>query len=334
LLKYLINGRLTVPNPGQPTIAPGATGDVVRRLQRALRRTPDLGLAVDGVFGPKTATAVKEFQEGAGLVADGTVGPSTWAALPNGSPMPTLKTGSTGDVVRSLQRVLTNGASGQWNTTPGAIDGSFGPNTKASVKAFQTWGGVSSDGVIGDQSWAVSLHAASATLETAVGLQYVVGDIDLIFTMQAQQQSNWCWAAVSTSVSLFYDPTSSWTQCKVANAQLSRTDCCGAGASGPCNVYGYLDQGLQEVGHFDHLQNGTVTFQVLRGEIAGSRPLGIRVAWSGGGAHFIAAIGAEVGDLVLVGDPGSGTNSLVDYATLQTSYNGSGTWTHSFFTKS
>jgi hypothetical protein len=322
-----------LPNPGQPTIAPGATGDVVRRMQRGLRRTPDLGLAVDGVFGPITETAVKEFQEGAGLVVDGIVGPATWAALPDGSPMPTLKDGSTGDVVRSLQRLLTNGASGQWNTTPGAVDGIFGPNTKASVKAFQTWGGVTADGVVGDQTWAVSLHAPSATLETAVGLQYVVGDIDLTFTMQAQQQSNWCWAAVSTSISHFYDSTSSWTQCDVANTQLGRTDCCGAGASGACNVYGYLDQGLQEVGHFDHLQNGTVTFQVLRNEIIASRPLGIRVAWSGGGAHFIAAIGAEEGDLVLVGDPGSGANSLVDYATLETSYNGSGAWTHSYFTK-
>ena len=70
---------------------------------------------------------------------------------------------------------LTNGAPGQWNTTPGAIDGNFGPNTKASVKAFQVWGGVTSDGVVGDQTWAVSLHAASATLESAVGLQFVIG---------------------------------------------------------------------------------------------------------------------------------------------------------------
>jgi peptidoglycan hydrolase-like protein with peptidoglycan-binding domain len=163
-----------LPNPGQPTIAPGATGDVVRRVQRALRRTPDPGLAVDGVFGPNTETAVRDFQDGAGLVVDGIVGPATWAALPDGSPMPTLKVGSACDVVRSLQRVLTSGASGQWNTTPGAIDGSFGPNTKASVEAFQSWCGVSADGVVGDQTWAVSLHAASATLETAVGLQYVV----------------------------------------------------------------------------------------------------------------------------------------------------------------
>jgi peptidoglycan hydrolase-like protein with peptidoglycan-binding domain len=161
-----------MPNPGQPTISLGATGGAVRWLQRALRRTPNLGLVVDGNFGPVTETDVKEFQQGPGLAVDGVVGPLTWAALPNGAPMPTLSEGSTGAVVRSLQQVLSNGASGQWNTSPGAIDGSFGPNTKASVQAFQTWGGVAADGIVGDQTWAVSLHAASATLETAVGLQY------------------------------------------------------------------------------------------------------------------------------------------------------------------
>jgi peptidoglycan hydrolase-like protein with peptidoglycan-binding domain len=118
---------------------------------------------------------VKGFQQGAGLVVDGIVGPLTWGALPDGGPMPTLQEGSTGEVVRSLQQILTNGAPGQWNTTPGAIDGNFGPNTKASVKAFQVWGGVTSDGVVGDQTWAVSLHAANATLESAVGLQFVIG---------------------------------------------------------------------------------------------------------------------------------------------------------------
>jgi peptidoglycan hydrolase-like protein with peptidoglycan-binding domain len=163
-----------MPNPGQPTIAAGATGETVRHLQRALRRTPNLGLAVDGVFGSKTERAVKDFQQGAGLAADGVVGAQTWAALPDGAPMPILREGSKGEVVRSLQQVLTHGASGQWNTTPGAIDGSFGPRTKASVKAFQSFGDVPSDGVIGDQTWAVSLHAASATLESAVGLRFVI----------------------------------------------------------------------------------------------------------------------------------------------------------------
>jgi len=79
--------------------------------------------------------------------------------------MPTLQEGSTGAVVNSLQTLLTNGAPGQWNTTPQGIDGNFGPHTKASVVAFQAWGGVAQDGVVGDQTWAVSLHAASATLK-------------------------------------------------------------------------------------------------------------------------------------------------------------------------
>jgi peptidoglycan hydrolase-like protein with peptidoglycan-binding domain len=161
-------------NPGQPTISSGATGDAVRRLQRALRRTPNLGLTVDGVFGAKLETAVKGFQQGAGLTVDGVVGPLTWAALPDGAPMPVLRAGSTGAVVTSLQNLLTNGAPGQWITTPQGIDGTFGPKTKAAVEAFQTWGGVAKDGIVGDQTWAVSLHAASATLETAVGLNFVV----------------------------------------------------------------------------------------------------------------------------------------------------------------
>jgi peptidoglycan hydrolase-like protein with peptidoglycan-binding domain len=161
-------------NPGQPTISVGATGDAVKRLQRALRRTPDLGITVNGVFDSQLEAAVKDFQSGAGLVVDGIVGPLTWNALLDGGPMPTLERGSSGDVVRSLQTVLTNGASGQWVTTPQGIDGDFGPHTEASVKAFQTWGGVTADGIVGDQTWAVSLHALSSTLESAVGLNFVI----------------------------------------------------------------------------------------------------------------------------------------------------------------
>ena len=164
-----------MPNPGQPTIGPGATGEPVRRAQRALRRTPDLGLAVDGIFGSTTEAAVKKFQQDKGLTVDGIVGPHTWQALPDGGPMPTLQQGSTGEVVRSLQQVLTNGASGHWNTTPQGVDGDFGPHTKSSVEAFQRWGKVTADGIVGDQTWSVSFHTANATLETEVGLKYIIG---------------------------------------------------------------------------------------------------------------------------------------------------------------
>ena len=122
---------------------------------------------------PKQKQRSEEVQQGAGLIADGVVGPLTWAALPSGAPMPRLQEGSSGQVVQSLQQVTT-GAPGAWNTVPGAIDGSFGPSTKASVQAFQTWGGVTADGLVGDQTWGVQLGAAGATLESQVGLQYAI----------------------------------------------------------------------------------------------------------------------------------------------------------------
>ena len=37
----------------------------------------------DGVFGRKTAKAVKNFQRARGLVVDAIVGPATWSALFN-----------------------------------------------------------------------------------------------------------------------------------------------------------------------------------------------------------------------------------------------------------
>lgn len=161
-------------NPGQPTVQQGDTGNAVKRVQRALRRLPNLSIVVDGIFGPATHTAVVEFQQGEGLTPDGIVGPLTWAALPDGGPMPVLQDGSSGAVVSSLQTILTNGADQWGGVTPQGIDGIFGPHTRAAVEAFQGWGGVTVDGIVGDQTWSVSLHAASATLESAVGLQYVL----------------------------------------------------------------------------------------------------------------------------------------------------------------
>ena len=53
----------------------GSKGEDVKTLQKALN------IKVDGDFGTKTETAVKEFQKSKGLVADGIVGKKTWEAL-------------------------------------------------------------------------------------------------------------------------------------------------------------------------------------------------------------------------------------------------------------
>lgn len=161
-----------MPNPGQPTIHPGSTGTAVKRLQRALLRTADWGLPLDGTFGPATEQSVKDFQDAAGLTADGIVGPLTWQALPDGGPMPFLKQGSTGEVVKRLQETLNLGA---WSSSPIAVDGIFGPQTRNEVKALQTYGDVTADGLVGDATWGIHVGAAGATLESTVGYEFIVG---------------------------------------------------------------------------------------------------------------------------------------------------------------
>ncbi len=70
-------------------VASGSTGDAVRGVQeefrfRNLSGEPGRGLAVDGVFGPRTTAAVRGFQQAIGLTTDGIVGPLTWRALVSG----------------------------------------------------------------------------------------------------------------------------------------------------------------------------------------------------------------------------------------------------------
>lgn len=62
-----------------PTLQQGARGSSVTQLQNAL------GITADGIFGPKTLQAVKNFQISKGLTPDGIVGPKTWSALSSGS---------------------------------------------------------------------------------------------------------------------------------------------------------------------------------------------------------------------------------------------------------
>jgi peptidoglycan hydrolase-like protein with peptidoglycan-binding domain len=157
-------------NPGQPTVQNGSSGEAVKQAQRALRRTPNTTLVVDGMFGPLTEQATREFQASAGLPVTGVVDAATWAVLPDGNPMPVLKEGAKGDVVRSLQEILTRGAFGLWETTPQGIDGIFGPNTAASVRAFQSWARLAVDAIVGQQTW-----DAATSLEFLVGLQHTVG---------------------------------------------------------------------------------------------------------------------------------------------------------------
>jgi murein DD-endopeptidase MepM/ murein hydrolase activator NlpD len=130
-----------------------------------------LGIAIDGIFGPKTHSAVIAFQrKHKGIIADGVVGPITWGLVeikkeaakpvpvkkpaPVKKPVtapakpkvlmskPTLsgwaKVGSRGDDVKYIQQYLGMKA-----------DGIFGPQTDKAVKAFQKAQKLEVDGIVG-----------------------------------------------------------------------------------------------------------------------------------------------------------------------------------------
>lgn len=63
-----------------PTLRRGAKGDLVTQLQRFLAQDGS-SLAIDGIFGPGTQSAVRAFQKKYGLLVDGVVGPQTWGKL-------------------------------------------------------------------------------------------------------------------------------------------------------------------------------------------------------------------------------------------------------------
>lgn len=158
----------------------------------------------------------------------------------------------------------------------------------------------------------------------------------LAFTMQHQLQTEWCWAAVSTSVSHYFDSSSTWTQCGVVNAELRQTTCCANGGSNACNQPWYLQNALTRTGNLAST-SGAAAFSSIDSEIDSGRPVCARIGWSGGGGHFVAIVGYDEALLatmnyVAIADPWYGSSDVA-WETFRTSYQGSGTWTDTFYTK-
>jgi peptidoglycan hydrolase-like protein with peptidoglycan-binding domain len=76
---HLFGAASSMPRIVQPQTSSllrrGMRGEEVRRLQT------HLGIAADGIFGPQTATALRNYQQRTGLKVDGIFGPQTRAHL-------------------------------------------------------------------------------------------------------------------------------------------------------------------------------------------------------------------------------------------------------------
>ncbi|MDO5378820.1 MAG: peptidoglycan-binding protein [Clostridia bacterium] len=178
--KYASNPVATA-NPEQTrSLSVGMTGNDVYALQERLIELRYLDGVADGVFGSETQSALIEFQKNNGLTADGTAGASTLKKLsgsckaatratPTPAPSGALREGDSGEDVYTLQARLF-----ELGYYMGRIDGRFGAETTAAVKAFQAANGLTADGIAGtgtqnkldsDAAIAAASVAVSATPE-------------------------------------------------------------------------------------------------------------------------------------------------------------------------
>ena len=134
-----------------PDQYPGHLVDVDHEHQHEVKAIQsEIGVKVDGRFGPKTLAAVQGFQGDNDLPDDvGGVDEATWVAMFGNPSAPkpeypgtVLKVGSTGQSVKVVQAQID-----------AFVDGEFGPKTETAVKGWQTAQQLVADGLVGPKTW-------------------------------------------------------------------------------------------------------------------------------------------------------------------------------------
>jgi peptidoglycan hydrolase-like protein with peptidoglycan-binding domain len=137
-------------------------GRQVEMLQEAL------GISADGVYGPETEEAVRDFQSAHGLAVDGIVGSATLSALRGHSSAHAASSGVRRDAVNFTPSEGGEGSGDAVSRLQSALhlatDGTFGPETEAAVKRLQARHGLTVDGVVGPATWSVLGVSSEETL--------------------------------------------------------------------------------------------------------------------------------------------------------------------------
>jgi hypothetical protein len=158
----------------------------------------------------------------------------------------------------------------------------------------------------------------------------------LNFFMEKQKMSNWCWAAVSTSVFKYYQPEAPITQNKFAAGFLKNPNC---NALDPaCNKTASLSDALFKLAIFNGRVESHVGPQVVEAEIQKNNPVCCLMLHPEYSGHYIvvSAIFRNPNDptqvTVRVEDPIDGSEQIIPYPVLVNGYKGS-FWMKTFFTK-
>lgn len=120
-------------------LRPGARGDQVRQLQRALADRGFEG-GNSGVYGPKTQQSVRDFQRSAGISVDGIAGPQTYGAINGTSGSSNSSTASSGSSSSSSNNATTVSSS-----SSSSVDAMISTARSVIGTRYQ-WGGTTPSG--------------------------------------------------------------------------------------------------------------------------------------------------------------------------------------------
>ncbi|MFE5856082.1 papain-like cysteine protease family protein [Streptomyces sp. NPDC056500] len=179
----------------------------------------------------------------------------------------------------------------------------------------------------------VTLPLSSAVAATPAtdgsSAQAALASKRLNITMQAQLQTNWCWAAAGNTIATFYGRTYSQNQfCNAAFNRSQNTQC-------PNNqaTLGNVQTGLRWAGiNPGSYVTGWLNYSTVQTEINSNRPIETRIQWSSGGGHMHVIYGYDTASSwVYWGDPwpSSGRYNWASHAWYIN--NSSHSWTHSLY---
>ncbi|MGW5114468.1 papain-like cysteine protease family protein [Streptomyces noursei] len=168
---------------------------------------------------------------------------------------------------------------------------------------------------------------ASAAPQPAGAAVQAANRLDI--TMQAQEKTNWCWAASGNTIATWYGKN--YSQNQFCNAAFNRQQ------NGTCpnnqatlgNVQNALDWMGVNPGSY---VTGWLRYTTVQSEINAKRPVETRIQWSSGGGHMHVIYGYDASrNWVYWGDPWA-TNNRYNWGDFDNYVNGSSfSWTHSLY---
>ncbi|MGI5346765.1 papain-like cysteine protease family protein [Streptomyces sp. CA-250714] len=151
----------------------------------------------------------------------------------------------------------------------------------------------------------------------------------LDISMQAQELSNWCWAAGGNTISTYMGKN--YSQNAFCNAAFGRSQ--GSSCPNSQATLGHVQNALDWMGiNPGSYVSGWLRYSTVQSEINADRPVETRILWSSGGGHMHVLYGYDTSrNWVYWGDPWP-SNTRYNWASHSWYIdNNEFSWTHSLY---